>query len=104
MGNLPMKLVPAIHPAIQEDEIVVEAAPSLCLVYARDIFQEVETVKEVHKHHALQMPTVHLSAFGYLSGTVFVLMFNSVEGFLASSYTSLMLDVVHCVIYSKMSL
>lgn len=30
---------------------------------------------------------------------VFVLMFNSVEGFLASSYTSLMLDVVQCVIY-----
>ena len=65
-----MKLVPAIHPAIQEDEIVVEVAPSLCLVYAKDIFQEVETVKEAHKHHALQMPTVRLSAFGYLSGTV----------------------------------
>jgi len=70
MGNLPMKLVPAIHPAIQEDEIVVEVAPSLCLVYARDIFQEVETAKEAHKHHALQMPTVRPSAFGYLSGTV----------------------------------
>jgi hypothetical protein len=26
-------------------------------------------------------------------------MFGSVEGFLASSYTNLMLDVVHCVIY-----
>ena len=75
MGNLPMKLVPTIHPAIQEDEIVVEVALSLCLVYARDIFQEVETVKEAHKHHALQMPTVRPSAFGYLSGTVRMSLF-----------------------------
>ena len=29
---------------------------------------------------------------------VLVLMFDSVEGFLASSYTNLMLDVVHCII------
>jgi len=30
---------------------------------------------------------------------VFVLMFDSVEGFPATSYTNLMLDVVRCVIY-----
>jgi hypothetical protein len=75
MGNFLMKLVPAFHPVIQEDEIVVEVAPSSCLVYARDIFQEVETVKEAHNHHALQMPTVRPSAFGYLSGTFWMSLF-----------------------------
>jgi hypothetical protein len=68
MGNFPMKSLHASRPLIQEDGIVVEVAPSSCLVYVRDIFQEVVTVKEALSHHALQMLIALLSAFGYLSG------------------------------------
>lgn len=65
-----MKALHAFHPQIQEDEIVVEVAPSSCLVYVRDIFQEVVAVKEALSHHVLQMPIDLMSAFGYLSGKV----------------------------------
>lgn len=67
MGSFPVKALHVFHPQIQEDEIVVEVAPSSCLVYVRDIFQEVVAVKEALSHHDLQML---MSAFGYLSGKV----------------------------------
>jgi hypothetical protein len=70
MGSFPTKAQRAFHPQIREDEIVVEVAPSSCLVYVRDIFQEVVAVKEALSHHDLQMLIDLLSAFGYLSGKV----------------------------------
>jgi len=68
MTNFPVRFLHACHPAIQEDGIVVEVALSLCLVYVRDLFQEVVTLKEARSHRALQMRVALLSAFGYLSG------------------------------------
>jgi hypothetical protein len=63
-----MKALHVFHRLIQEDEIVAEAAPSSCLVYVRDISQEVVAVKEVLSRHVPQMLTGLPSAFSCLSG------------------------------------